>query len=74
MLWMLWMLWMLGMLLLVLRVLLVQLWVVWSNEVLAGHDRYLLSVHPHPKLHVILIQGLFAVLLHFRSAILEPVL
>lgn len=41
---------------------------------LSRHDWDLLAVHSHAKRHVVLVEGLLAVLLDFRSAVLEPVL
>ena len=53
---------------------LVYLWVGRASEVLSRHDGDLLVVHAHAKLHVVLVHGLLAILLHLCSAILKPVL
>lgn len=60
--------------LLVLLVLLVHFRMGWRDKVLSRHDGHLLAVHAHAKLHVVLVEGLLAVLLDFCSTVLEPVL
>lgn len=60
--------------LLVLLVLLVHFRVLGRDKVLSRHDGDLLAVHAHAKRHVVLVEGLLAILLNFGSAILEPVL
>ncbi len=60
--------------LVVLLMLLVHVWKWRRCEVLSGHRWDLLAVHAHAKLHVVLVEGLLAILLDFCSAVLEPVL
>jgi hypothetical protein len=59
---------------LLLLLLLVHLWVGRAGEVLRSHDGDLLVIHAHAKLHVVLVHGLLAILLHLCSAVLEPIL